>query len=276
MRKLFVYSFFILFLVPLTFTHGAETINSGFIPGQIWYSSEELIEGQTVNVHTAVWNGEKNPITAKVQFYDKNVILGFREVTLNSLELKDVSIPWKITSGEHQISAKIISSTINISGKKEIVNLNQAQTGTDRQSVPVVTKDEKGNIITSNDIVKNQINKTGSKINDILPDKVNDKVLNIFAKIEKFREASSLRLIENKKNTQEEINKIKKEELDKKEITNKKTNIEDGIRKPISYIKLVLLTILVFIFASRIVFYGLFILLLFFILRFLYRKIRNR
>ena len=107
MRKLFIYSFLILFLTPLTFTYGAEIINSGFIPGQIWYSSEELIEGQTVNIHTAIWNGEKNSITAKVEFYDKNVILGTRNIIVASETSKDVSISWKVTAGDHLISASI-------------------------------------------------------------------------------------------------------------------------------------------------------------------------
>ena len=106
MRKLFIYLFLILFLVPLTFTYGAETINSGLIPGQIWYSSEELTEGQTVNIHTAIWNGEKNPVTTKVEFYDKNVILGFREVVISPQELKNISIPWKITAGDHEFLLK--------------------------------------------------------------------------------------------------------------------------------------------------------------------------
>ena len=108
MRKLFIYSLLILFLTPVTFIYSAETMNSGLIPGQIWYSSEKLVEGQTVNIYTAVWNGGKNPITMKVEFYDKNVILGSREVVVDPFELKNVSIPWKITAGEHAISAKII------------------------------------------------------------------------------------------------------------------------------------------------------------------------
>jgi hypothetical protein len=276
MRKLFIYSFFILFLTPLTFTYGAETINSGFIPGQIWYSSEELIEGQTVNIHTAIWNGDKNSLTAKVEFYDKNVILGSREITVNSLELKNVSVPWKITSGDHVISAKVASSSSLISGKKEIINLKQGETEADKQSIPVFARDEKGNIISSNGIVKDQLNKTSSKIGSILPDKVNNNISNIFAKIEKFRQTSSLGLTESKKDAQKEIDLMKSENKDNVENIKQKENIEDGIKKPISYIKLVLLTILVLIFASQIIFYGLLVLIIFFILRFIYRKIRNR
>lgn len=276
MRKLFLYSLLILFLTPVTFIYSAETINSGLIPGQIWYSSEKLVEGQTVNIHTAVWNGEKNPITIKVEFYNKNVILGSREVVVNPLELKNVSIPWKITAGEHVISAKIISSTINILGKTEIVNLNQKETKADKHSISVVVRDEKGNVVSSSGFVKNQISKTGSKINDILPDSVNDNVSNVFAKIEKFRETMSIKLVDNKKKTQTEIDLIKIRSSNGDENIKQKENIENGIKNPISYIKLVLLTILVLVFTTQFVFYGLLILIIFYILRFIYRKIRNR
>lgn len=276
MRKLFLYSLLILFLTPVTFIYSAETINSGLIPGQIWYSSEKLVEGQTVNIHTAVWNGEKNPITIKVEFYNKNVVLGSREVVVNPLELKNVSIPWKITAGEHAISAKIISSTINILGKTEIVNLNQKETKADKHSISVVVRDEKGNVVSSSGFVKNQISKTGSKINDILPDSVNDNVSNVFAKIEKFRETMSIKLVDNKKKTQTEIDLIKIRSSNGDENIKQKENIENGIKNPISYIKLVLLTILVLVFTTQFVFYGLLILIIFYILRFIYRKIRNR
>ncbi len=276
MRKLFIYLFLILFLTPVTFIYSTETINSGLIPGQIWYSSEKLVEGQTVNIYTAVWNGGKNPITMKVEFYDKNVILGSREVVVDPFELKNVSIPWKITAGEHAISAKIISSTINISGKTETVNLNQKETEADKHSISVVARDEKGNVVSGSDIVKNQISKTGSKINDILPDSLNDNVSNIFAKIENFRETMSVKLVNNKKKTQTEIDLIKSESSSGGENIKQKESIEDGIKKPISYIKLVILTILVLIFTTKVVFYGLLILIIFYILRFIYRKIRNR
>jgi len=50
----------------------------------------------------------------------------------------------------------------------------------------------------------------------------------------------------------------------------------DGTRAPILYIKLFFLLVLGFIFGNQVLFYGLFALLVFIILRFIYRKIRNR
>jgi outer membrane protein assembly factor BamB len=130
----------------------AETqVNSGFIPGQIWYSKIDLVEGDTVNIHTAIWNGEKEILSAKVEFYDKNVILGSRDITLASLELKDVYVPWKITAGDHVISAKIISSQATVSGKKEKVDLDRVTTSNDRQFVSVLVKDFDGVPVNSTD-----------------------------------------------------------------------------------------------------------------------------
>ncbi len=276
MRKLFIYSFFILFLTPLTFTYGAETINSGFIPGQIWYSSEELIEGQTVNIHTAIWNGEKNLLTAKVEFYDKNVILGSREITVNSLEIKDVSVPWKITSGDHVISAKVTSSSFLVSGKKENITLNNVTTSNDKQFVSVSIKDTEGNSISGKDILKDKINKTGSGLNNIIPEKIRPSLINIFGGIDNFRNETYLKLNESKDRTKAELKLMKTQVKTVGESLNEKKNVEDAVKKPILNIKYFLLIILTFIFMSKIVFWGLFTIIIFLILRLIYRKIRNR
>lgn len=57
-------------------------------------------------------------------------------------------------------------------------------------------------------------------------------------------------------------------------ITNKK--VLDSTEKPIAYVKLFLLSIASFVFSSDILFYVIFALVLFFILKLFYRKIRNK
>jgi hypothetical protein len=65
MKKYFLF-FLIILSVILAFPVYAETlVNSGFIPGQIWYSKAALVDGDTINIHTAIWNGEKDSISAK-------------------------------------------------------------------------------------------------------------------------------------------------------------------------------------------------------------------
>jgi len=275
MKKYFLSSLIIFtFLIIPTFVFA--TTNSGFIPGQIWYSKDSLIEGETVNIHTAVWNGEKNSISVKVEFYDKNVILGTREVTLVSLELKDVFVPWKITSGDHTISAKITSSTATISGKKENVVLDNITTSTDKKSVSVLIKNKEGDIVSGADTVKTQLENTGEKINDLLPENVSDSISEGFVVLEDFRDKKSIQINQIKDETKKEIDLMKSEEKPILDKVTEKTNIEDATKEPITYIKLFLFSTLAFIFSNKIVFYGLLILIAFFILRKIYRLIRNR
>lgn len=273
MRKYFIF-FILLYLVfsPKVFALESTT---GFIPGQIWYSKGPLIEGDTVNIHTAVWNGEKDIVSAKVEFYDKNIILGSRDVTLSPLLLKDVYIPWKVTSGDHVISAKIISSLATISGKQEKVVLSRITTSSDKQFVPVVVKNNIGEPVSEADMLKNQIDKTTSEINSIVPEKVSTSVSNVFSAVDDLRNKTLTQVDAIKNTTQKEIDKVLGTSTVASQNPAKVNNIQDAVKKPIAYIKLFFLSILSFIFGNKIVFYGILILIIFCILRFIYRKIRN-
>jgi len=276
MKKYFISLFVFLSIVFAIPVYAEVSAGSGFIPGQIWYSEESLIEGNTVNIHTAVWNGEKSSLSAKVEFYDKNVILGSRDIVLSALELKDVYIPWKITAGDHSISAKIISSKAIISGKEEAVSLRHSSTSSNKQSVAVVIKNEKGEKVDTTEPLNNFIEKAGTGISEIVPDNVSTSVSSGFTVVDNFREETSVKVDSTKDKTKEEINQIKADEAKGFLSGEEKNKNEDVVKKPITYIKLFLFTALSFIFGNKIVFYGLLILIVFYILRLGYRTIRNR
>lgn len=272
MKKYFI-SLFVFFSILFANSVYAEvSAGSGFIPGQIWYSEETLIDGNTVNIHTAVWNGEKNKLSAKVEFYDKNVILGSRDVVLAPLELKDVFIPWKITAGDHVISAKIISSEETVSGKAEKVTLRRTATSSDKQSVSVTAKNEAGEAVNVTDSLNNLINKTG----DLLPESVVTPVSNSFTVVDNFREKTSTQMNGLKDEAKETIAQINEETNVEDKPSTEKVSTEEAIKKPIAYIKLFLFTVLAFVFGHKIIFYGVLILVIFYVLRAIYRAIRNR
>lgn len=232
--------------------------NTGFIPGQIWYSKDTLVLGETVNIHTAVWNGGNTEIAFKVEFYDKNVILGTRDVSVSPMALKDVSVPWKITAGDHVISAKIISSIV--SGKQQKISLDLSSTSNDKRFISISAKGE---------------TTTETKVNEIIPDKVSSSVSTGFNSVEDVRVDILLKVEEVKAEAKKEIEQIKKEEQQKSPIsTNKGQSIEDATHKPITYIKLFMFSLFSFILSNKIVFYGLSILILFYIIRGIYRKVR--
>lgn len=275
-KKYFLLVSLLIFTI-LPFTTFAEVpSNSGFIPGQIWYSKDKLIEGETVNIHTAVWNSEKNSLSVKVEFYDKNVILGSRDVLLSASELKDVYIPWKVTSGDHTISAKIISSISTVSGKASKIVLIRNVTSTDKQFVSVVLKDDSGKTSSVSDSLKNKINETGENINDVVPEKVSDSVSNSFNVVEDFRSKTSDQINTARENTKNEIEVIKNDVKTPAEALDDVQNVQDAIKKPVTYLKLFFLNTLAFIFDNKIVFYGVSLLIVFYLGRFVYRKIRNR
>lgn len=277
MKKYFPFLLLLLSVIPVVPVLAEDVTNSGFIPGQIWYSKETLTEGETVNIHTAVWNGEKDySLSAKIEFYDKNVILGTRDVTISPLELEDVSVPWKITSGDHVISAKIISSKTVVSGKEEILSLRYSKTSNDKQSVPVVVKNEKGEVVTTTDSLNNFIDKAGTEIKEVVPANVSSSVSNGFTAVDDFREKTSVKVEGIKDDAKEELSQIKGQESEKVSTEKEVKNTDDVIKKPITYIKLFLFTALSFIFANKIVFYGILVLAIFWILRLIYRAIKNR
>lgn len=278
MKKYFLF-LIVTFLFLLSWKVFAETIiNSGFIPGQIWYSKESLIEGETVNIYTAIWNGEKDAVSVKVEFYDKNVILGTRDITISSGELKEVYIPWKITAGDHFISAKTLSSTVLISGKKEKVVLNRTTTANDKQFVPVLIKNAAGENVKETDILKNQIDKASNDIGNIIPDNISTPITNGLGIVDNLRNNTLAQVNTIVEATKKDISKVLGTSTEPKisDKINKVTSTQDAIKKPIAYIKLFLFSILSFILGSRFIFYSLIALILFFIFRGVYRKIRNK
>jgi hypothetical protein len=266
-----------------------ELDTSGIIPGQIWYSKSPILEGDTVKIYTAVWNNTTSSLSAKIEFYDKNVILGSKDIVVPASQLKEVSVSWKVTSGDHSISAKMISGSTTVSGKSESVFTVNNETTTDQKFVPVVIKTANGETATSGDIVKSQIDKAATSLDNIVPESITTPVSKNVGIVDNFRVDTLKNILDSKNETQSKIDELNKTTnvSNKTATTSNKTNqkisttdtkvgIQDATEKPIAYIKLFFLGILSFIFGSKLVFYFLIVLILFFIIRGIYRKIRNR
>ena len=225
------YLIIFLFTLLLTSPVFAEVSNStGFLPGQIWYSKDSLVEGEIVKIYTAVWNGDTSSLSAKVEFYDKNVILGTRDIIVPALQLQEVSVSWKVTSGDHIISAKILSSTLNTtSGGKETVVLENNTTNSDKKFVPVVVKKEDGKTTTGDEVAKDELGKVGEKINEVLPDSVSESVSSGVASVETFRENTLTKISDSKEKTAEKI-----EQLKSSSDNGKPNDLESATEKPIA------------------------------------------
>ncbi len=272
-------------------TSYADTSSTaGFIPGQIWYSQDSLVEGETVKIYTALWNGEATSLVAHVEFYDGKTLLGARDVTVPPSEIQDVSISWKVTVGDHAILAKISSSSTTISGKKQELMLDNNKTEENKTFVQAKA--------ASTDVIKEGIDKATDTVKGIIPTSVPAPIAQSFGSIDSVRATTYADISHTKAETQKRIdalNGVTKvttapiDALPKSTTSKKNTTVKnpkkaeqspskplDATEKPIAYVKLFLFSILAFIFGYKLVFYGLIALILFFILRFIYRKIRRK
>ncbi len=317
MKKIiFIFTIVSLFILPYgnVFAETTPDSTTGFVSGNIWYSKVKLTEGDDVKIYTGFWNGENNPITIKIDFFDKETILGKREVTIPALTLKEVSIPWKVTSGDHQIRATISKATTLVNGANEEIVLSKDEVETPSIFIPKK--------ITAS-VGAEKLEVIGEKVVNALPDSVAKPITESVKDVDLFREKTANTLEEKVAETKEEIkemeiiakgeqvglkegeintDEIKGEAQEGEKITEEKktdskvtkpatnktvakktttnnTKQKDslsGTERPIAYVQLFLLSAALFIFSHPVLFYGIIIVIAFFSIRFLYRKIRGK
>lgn len=260
MKKYLAIFLFTLLIPTASLFSASDSFMTGFIPGPIWYSKTPLVDGEEVKIHTALFNGSDKELITKVEFYDKKTLLGSRDVVVPASMIKDVSISWKVTPGDHSIYARILSSGVSSN-----------ETPKDNRSVSVSIKKVDGVPASSADVVKSEVEKAKEEISSVVPQSLNESISKNMENLDSFRETTYLKIENEKIKTKEEIDtigKVEKAPEDKK--------LLDATDRPIAYIKLFLLSAIGFLFSNKIVFYIACALVLFFFLRYLYRKIRNR
>jgi hypothetical protein len=263
--KKYILFLLIPFLFCPFFNLRAEVINDlSFMPENVWYSGGELKDGEVVNIHTAIWNGLDDKVVMKIDFYDKDTLLGARDLSIEPKDLSEVSISWRVTAGEHYISAKIVSPKSIVDGIEKDVKVSSNKTKIDRQKISVVIKDQEGEEVKTKDALGGILGQAEEKVKDILNEDVEQKVSIGFEAIEKYR----LEKAEQVKGFEEEM----KEKID--DIKSKDEEDQEGLA---GYnVKFYFWQIIHFIFANKIAFYVVSGLLLLFILRAIYRAFRHR
>jgi predicted RND superfamily exporter protein len=264
MKKYFLFLLVLSFVCPFFFARADVSNNLNFLPNEVWYSEENLKEGKTVNIYAGLWNGTDNLVNTKVEFYDKSTLLGSREVSVESKKLREVSVSWKITAGEHTISAKIISPKSVVAGEDEDLKIKDNATKNDRLNISVVVKDDKGEEVKTSEALDGIVDKAEEKVNDILDEDVKEKISVSLGAVEEYRLEKGEQIKEFEKEAEEKVEQIKSEDEDEQE----------GLTG--AMIKMYFWKIISFIFENKTVFYIVTIVLTFCVLRAIYRAFRHR
>jgi hypothetical protein len=188
MKRIILLSIFFLLLgANPAFAQNSDLGEAGFLPGNIWFSKKKVAEGETTAIHTAVFNNTAGKLSGTVEFYDKDILLGKKDFTLDPDTLKVVSMDWKATSGDHSFSAKITNSqSILPGGEKEKIYLSSSSTGNLKNTISAKALDDLG---LSSGAIGEQAGRVGDFIKKYTPAFITDFFKNTFSKIEGFREA---------------------------------------------------------------------------------------
>ncbi len=270
--KNFLTSIIFSLLIVFGVSNFAKASETRFIDSNIWYSPSSFEEGETIDIHTAIWNGENAVVNAKVQFLDREVLLAEREVKLEPEKLQDISVSWKATAGDHLIRVNILSASKIINGKSTLLLIDEAEKIQDKLFVAKKVSEKETVPDADTNLVAPIKNLLDENIVDkYVPQVVAKPVNNTLKTTEAFRLQKYDVIKELKQGTQEHIKELESPEKQ----AEKKDEPLSGTEKPIAYVEVFLLSVVGFILKSSIVFYGLIIILTFLILRFIYRLIRR-
>lgn len=272
----------IFYLFPFNVTV-AQSSNAGFVPGNIWYSKDPFEEGDKIQIYTVIFNPDQRELSGTVVFFDNDVFLGKKDFVVSAKGVKDINLNWTVNIGKHNIFGKIENAKFLISkGKYEEVFLAENQTS--KSSRNITKKNISGTDNTTSNInpVVDTINAfstdTTKNIERIIGDKtpkaISEPLVSATNTVEKFRTDVGLSS-ENKKteiNDQLKLLDNPKNDISKDKSPTKVTE-PNIFLKPFKYVELFFFTLLAFIINNPFIFYGFIIIIVFYILRTIWRLI---
>ncbi len=263
----------------------ATPVNIGFVQNPIWYSKDPFVEGDTVRIYTFLFNPGPGVFSGTVDFYDESVVLGTKTFSLAKGAASDISISWKVTAGDHKISAKIISPKMALDGKTQPVVLVNATTDVDKRFIQkkVVVQPSGKTAATSDS--KNEAPSLGDSADKVITradDYVVEKTKStpFFQSVDNFRADNAETFtddqirVKTRLDNPEEVKKGTSVTLTDKGEVQTKTSIPEQFRRPLDYVSLFFYSLFAFIFHHAAIFYGCIILVAFLIFRWLFRLIR--
>ncbi len=270
-KKFGIILFLMFSLLPIQKTF-AQTPNTGFVSGNIWYSKDPFEEGDKIQILTFIYNPDARELSGTVFFFDKTVLLGKKDFAIAPKTANDISINWTVTAGDHEIFGKIENAKFLISkGNYEETYLSQNETEKSSRSVSkkITTKtpaDTKTDTITNT--IGTSVQDVTKAIKENTPNFITKPIVSTANGLESIRDNLSTSSENKKEDVKKEIDK-----LNSTKSTPDSNKTTSPLLKPFKYVELFLLTISSFILNNKIIFYGLIAIAVFFILRFIWNKV---
>jgi len=92
----------------------AFAASTGFVQDMVAIVDTSVTEGEITQLTIDFINQEEGELTGKIQFYNRNELLGSRDLKLASMETQTFSIDWEASFGQHSFVAK--AENLKLSG----------------------------------------------------------------------------------------------------------------------------------------------------------------
>ena len=123
----------------------AQDLNAGFVEG-LWYSKQQFFAGDTVRVYVALRNSSAADISATIEFFDNDELIGTRTVAALSGRLIEAWTDWETAAGEHKLAARLTNLVIDEIGQSAKTKLVTDALATDNLLIDIDTdNDDIGN-----------------------------------------------------------------------------------------------------------------------------------
>ena len=281
--------FFTVFVVLTIFRVPTASANTGFLGGPMWISPEVPQDGELVSLSALFHNAEPNSLSGDVLFYDSNVLLGKKSITIPSGGVSTATVSFRISAGDHSFSATAGNLSESLSdGKTEpfvlspqtvqLPNISVSPKAGNSLNASVVSGTT--NLVTNNIFPQNPMANVASKVNELqgnvissIPDSVANPVTNTATALDSWRTNNANSFANQTKAASISIDKTKELASTEQKKFGKASFSTNFVDKPFAYVKLFVFELLSFIWSHAIIFYGLLVLILYAILRFVYKKI---
>lgn len=270
MRIFFILALIFSFGTPF-FSFAQTSQNIGLVEHTIWYSKDPFYEGDTIKIYTLLYNSGTQAVSGTVEFYDGKVILGKKDIIIPPDSAKDISVSWTVTAGEHSISAKFLNPTITVKGKQEPIIVDNGVSSERKVFVPkkIVSesKDVDGESASTNTVV----DRLAEKAAEYTPEPIDKTAV----AIDTFREETSLKIIASKELTKARVEAFKDSSLEVNASSSGISVSPQTLQKPLAYISLFFWSLLSFIFSHKVVFYGLILVIIFLVIRAIWKRFHD-
>ena len=254
---------------------------TGFVDTPMWVSPNKPHEGDSVTLSAVFRNAEQETISGTILFYDANTLIDEKPVTLRPDEASIVTTTFTITAGGHLFSATTKNlSQVSSTGKLEVLAVPPATIKLPLSFVPktiMVAGQAGGASGDSTAVILNQIDKAQTAVLNVVSPTTKKKISTTASSIDTWRADNGASFAKSKNEAKTAIDAKKSGTTKTAKTTSKNQKVQSAsvTAGPLTYVKYAFFWLLSVLFSSALVFYVFILLLLYFLLRYLFRKLRG-